>query len=60
MPDHNDFTNLIWQIVDLLRGPYRPPQYEREIQKRTDGEAELPPYCQVAVWWLRIKLAGMG
>ena len=21
--------NFIWQIADLLRGPYRPPQYER-------------------------------
>ena len=29
MPDHNYFSNLIWQIADLLRGPYRPPQYER-------------------------------
>lgn len=29
MPDHNNFSNLIWQIADLLRGPYRPPQYER-------------------------------
>jgi hypothetical protein len=27
MPDHNYFANLIWQIADLLRGPYRPPQY---------------------------------
>ena len=27
--DHNYFANLIWQIADLLRGPYRPPQYER-------------------------------
>ncbi len=27
--DHNYFSNLIWQIADLLRGPYRPPQYER-------------------------------
>ena len=24
--DHNAFANLIWQIADLLRGPYRPPQ----------------------------------
>lgn len=23
--DHNQFANLIWQIADLLRGPYRPP-----------------------------------
>lgn len=29
MPDHNYFANLIWQIADLLRGPYHPPQYER-------------------------------
>jgi hypothetical protein len=29
MSDHNYFANLIWQIADLLRGPYRPPQYER-------------------------------
>lgn len=29
MSDHNYFSNLIWQVADLLRGPYRPPQYER-------------------------------
>lgn len=29
MSTHPDFANLIWQIADLLRGPYRPPQYER-------------------------------
>src|SRR5258707_7588428 len=29
MPTHHDHANLIWQIADLLRGPYRPPQYER-------------------------------
>jgi type I restriction enzyme M protein len=29
MANHNDHINLIWQIADLLRGPYRPPQYER-------------------------------
>ncbi len=22
MPDHSYFSNLIWQIADLLRGPY--------------------------------------
>ena len=22
MPDHNYFANLIWQIADLLRGPF--------------------------------------
>ena len=29
MTKHQDHANLIWQIADLLRGPYRPPQYER-------------------------------
>jgi len=29
MSNHQDHANLIWQIADLLRGPYRPPQYER-------------------------------
>lgn len=29
MSDHHYYTNFIWQIADLLRGPYRPPQYER-------------------------------
>ena len=29
MANHSDLENLIWQIADLLRGPYRPPQYER-------------------------------
>jgi len=29
MANHQEHINLIWQIADLLRGPYRPPQYER-------------------------------
>lgn len=29
MASHTDLTNLIWDIANLLRGPYRPPQYER-------------------------------
>ncbi len=35
MANHNDHTNLIWQIADLLRGPYRPPQYERVMLPMT-------------------------
>lgn len=35
MPDHSYFANLIWQIADLLRGPYRPPQYERVMLPMT-------------------------
>jgi len=42
MPSHQDLANLIWQIADLLRGPYRPPQYERvmlpmTVLRRFDG-----------------------
>ena len=33
--DHGYFANLIWQIADLLRGPYRPPQYERVMLPMT-------------------------
>ena len=29
MPDYGYVAKLIWQIADLLRGAYRPPQYER-------------------------------
>jgi type I restriction enzyme M protein len=35
MTDHSYFSNLIWQIADLLRGPYRPPQYERVMLPMT-------------------------
>src|SRR3970282_932805 len=35
MPDHNYFSTLIWQIPALLRGPYRPPQYERVMLPMT-------------------------
>jgi type I restriction enzyme M protein len=31
MPSHKELSNFIWQVADLLRGPYRPPQYERVI-----------------------------
>lgn len=29
MADHHQLSNFLWQVADLLRGPYRPPQYER-------------------------------
>ena len=35
MSDHSYFSSLIWQIADLLRGPYRPPQYERVMLPMT-------------------------
>ncbi|KAB2893798.1 MAG: SAM-dependent DNA methyltransferase [Bacteroidetes bacterium] len=33
--NHHQITNFIWQIADLLRGPYRPPQYERVMLPMT-------------------------
>lgn len=35
MGNHQEHINLIWQIADLLRGPYRPPQYERVMLPMT-------------------------
>lgn len=35
MSNHQEHINLIWQIADLLRGPYRPPQYERVMLPMT-------------------------
>jgi type I restriction enzyme M protein len=29
MSKSHELSNFIWSIADLLRGPYRPPQYER-------------------------------
>src|SRR6266436_6790595 len=35
MANHHELTNFIWSIADLLRGPYRPPQYERVMLPMT-------------------------
>jgi type I restriction enzyme M protein len=35
MPTHHELANLIWDIADILRGPYRPPQYERVMLPMT-------------------------
>lgn len=35
MADQQQLSNFIWQIADLLRGPYRPPQYERVMLPMT-------------------------
>ena len=31
MASHSDLANLIWQLSDLMRGPYAPPQYGRVV-----------------------------
>ena len=47
MPAANfqELANFIWSVADLLRGPYRPPQYERvmlpmTVLRRFDGVLE--------------------
>jgi type I restriction enzyme M protein len=30
-----ELANFIWSVADLLRGPYRPPQYERVMGNMT-------------------------
>src|SRR5260370_25890314 len=35
MVNHHEHANLIWQIADLVRGPYCPPQYERVMLPMT-------------------------
>lgn len=35
MATHQELSNFIWQIADLLRGPYRRPQYERVMLPMT-------------------------
>src|SRR5437870_6298645 len=35
MANQHELANFIWQIADLLRGPYRPPQYERVMLPMT-------------------------
>ena len=62
MPDHNYFANLIWQIADLLRGPYRPPQYERvmlpmTVLRRFDSAYSHPARTR---FWLRTGVGRAG
>src|SRR5579871_2612022 len=35
MRTHEEAANFIWNIAELLRGPYRPPQYERVMLPMT-------------------------
>lgn len=35
MANHHEIANFVWSIADLLRGPYRPPQYERVMLPMT-------------------------
>lgn len=52
MPDHNYFSNLIWQIADLLRGPYRPPQYERVMLPMDAYARQLRPRLLIGRYYV--------
>src|SRR5919107_1110334 len=59
MAIHQELSNFIWQIADLLRGPYRPPQYERvmlpmTVLRRFDCVLK-PTKAQVLAKYERIK-----
>jgi hypothetical protein len=43
-----------------LRGPVPRARIEQEIERWTASAPNLSPYCQVAVWWLKDKLAEMA
>ena len=53
---------LEWWQAERSRLQARVPKVrmEREIEHRTRPDGDLTPYCQVAVWWLQQKLAGMA
>ncbi len=60
MTESIDFANLIWQIAELLRGPYRPPQYERvmlpmTVLRRFDCVL-APTKAQVVADYKRLKV----
>lgn len=59
---HQDLANFIWQIADLLRGPYRPPQYERvmlplTILRRFDCVLE-PTKAEVVKRYKKLSAGG--
>jgi uncharacterized protein (TIGR02646 family) len=40
--------------------PVPKEQIARKIERQIGGHGQLQPYCQVAVWWLQHRLAGMA
>ena len=43
-----------------LRGPVPRDRFIRVRDKYVGGNGELTPYCQVAVWWLNLRIARMA
>jgi type I restriction enzyme M protein len=64
MRTHEQAANFIWQIADLLRGVYRPPQYERvmlplTVLRRFDCVL-IPTKEKVLAEYARLRAAGHG
>jgi hypothetical protein len=55
----NNRKGVLSALLDWWRTerPVPRARIEREIHERTNGTGDLTPYCQVAVWWLREKVA---
>ena len=50
-----------WKIEkQRVRGPVPKALVQEKLAYWSSGKPNLTPYCQVAVWWLRSKLAGMA
>lgn len=58
----NKRKGVLTGLLEWWRVERRVPRarIEREIAERTNVAGDLAPYCQVAVWWLRQKLARMA
>jgi hypothetical protein len=58
----NNRRGVLTALLDWWKAekPIPRGRIEGEIQKRINGTADLTPYCQVAIWWLRQKLARMS
>lgn len=54
----NNRKSVLTAVLDWWREnrPVAHERIEREIHWRTMSNGDLPPYCQVAVWWLRKEL----
>lgn len=54
----NNRKGVLTGLLDWWRAnrPVPRERIEREIEWRERSDRELAPYCQVAVWWLRVKL----
>ena len=58
----NNRKGVLSALLDWWRSekPVPRARIEGEIRERTNGPGDLPPYCQVVVWWLQQKLARMA